>query len=151
MTLRFHKTSIYYKLFYAHATLSKETFTQLCGKIQDFPLKQNYAEIKGLYLRGEHFFKKILLSDANNLELSEIEQIKSISPIVDQAPLPFIMEPNYFEVNLPTEEKSLDELMNSISVIEEFYKDLFDDITGQKIEIHLRGEAGSMLSSKIYK
>ncbi len=151
MTLGFHKTSIYYKLSYAHTTLNQESFSHLCRKIQDFPLKQNYAEIKGLYLRGEHFFKRILLSDADNLDLSEIEQIKSISPIVDQAPMPFIMENNYFEVNLPTEDKSLEELMDYIFIVEEFYKDLFDDITGQKIEVHLRGEVGSMLSGKIYK
>jgi hypothetical protein len=151
MTFRFHKTTIYYKQFYAFTSLNKASFSKLCKKIENFPLKEDYPEIKGLYLSGEHFFKKVLLSEAKELGLTEIEQIKHITPIVDLPPVPFIMEQNYFEVSLPTEGKSYKKLLDSISIIEEYYNDLLEDVTGQKIEIHLRGGAGASLSRHIYQ
>ncbi len=151
MTLRFHKTAIYFKRFFASTVLNKDSFHKICRKIENFPLKEDYPEIKGLYLSGEYFFKKILLTDAEQIGLDEIEQIRSITPIIDQGPMPFIMEQNYFEVNLPTENKSFEKLMESINLIDEYMDDLFEDITGKKIEIHMRGGAGTSLSRNIYQ
>lgn len=151
MTLRFHKTSIYFKQFFASPSLDKDSFSKLCDKIENFPLKEDYPEIKGLYLSGEKFFKKILLSEAKLLDLNDIEQIECITPIIASGPMPFILEQNYFEVILPTEDKSLEQIIRSISHIDEYFNDLLEDITGKKIEIHMRGGAGSSLSRQIYK
>lgn len=150
MTLRFNKTRIYFKLFYSSAVLNKDAFTKLCKKIYEFPLKEDYPEIKGLFLKGEHFFKKMLLSDAEELGTDEIRHITSIKPIVDHTPMPFIMEDNYFEVLLSTEGKSFEELMENITVIDKYLDDLFEEDMGRKIEIHLKGGAGAEMNRQIY-
>ena len=61
MTFRLYNTTIYFKQFFASSFLNEDSFLKLCQKINEFPLKEDYAEIKGLYLSGDHFFKKILL------------------------------------------------------------------------------------------
>lgn len=151
MTLRFHKTTIYFKQYFATLSLNEISFADLCKKIEEFPLKEDYSAIKGLNLSGDHYFKKILLSEAKELGIDEIEQIKCITPIVDQAPMPFVMERDYFEVSLPTEGKNYKKLIESVLKIEEYYKDLLEDVIDQKIEIHLRGGAGMSLNRQIYQ
>ena len=150
MMLRLYKTAIYFKQFFSSVTFNKSAFYRLCEKVEKFPLKEDYVEIKGLFLSGENFFKRILLSEARDLDLDEIEQIRRIVPIVDHGPMPFIMEQSYFEVNLPTEGKSFEKLMESISIIDDYLDDLFEDATGKKVEIHLRGGSDRNLSRCIY-
>ena len=151
MTLRFHETTIYFKQFFAATVFDKSSFANLCEKIEEFPLKEDYSKIKGLYLEGEHFFKKVLIQEAKELDLDEIEQIKSITPIIDEMPLPFVIENNYFEVSLPTEGKSFEKIMDSVSTINKYFTGILESITGKKIEIHLRGGIGKILSRQIYK
>ncbi len=76
MIFRLDKTTIYFKQFSTSSFLNENSFLKLCQKINEFPLKDDYAEIKGLYLSGDHFFKKILLSEAKDVVSDEIEQIK---------------------------------------------------------------------------
>jgi len=151
MTLRLHKTFIYFKQYFASSSLDKMSFYKLCNKIENFPLKKDYSEIKGLYLGGEHFLKKVLFDEAKRLDLDEIVKIKRITPITDRPPMPFIMEHNYFEVNLPTEGKTYEQLMQAILIIERYYDDLLDDVTGSKIEMHLRGGSGGSMSRHLYQ
>ncbi|MDM8555959.1 hypothetical protein QUF75_14620 [Desulfococcaceae bacterium HSG7] len=150
MTFRLHKTTIYFKQFFASSFLNENSFLKLCQKINEFPLKEDYAEIKGLYLSGDHFFKKILLSEAKEVLPDDIRQIKSITPIIDHAPMPFNLEQNCFEVNIPTSGKSFEKLLESVSRIDAYLNDLLEDKTGKKIEIHLKGGGGGRFSHLIF-
>jgi len=151
MKFRLYNTTIYFKQFFASSFLNEDSFLKLCQKINEFPLKEDYAEIKGLYLSGDHFFKKILLSEAEEVRPDDIRQIKSITPIVDYAPMPFNLEQNCFEVNIPTSDKSFEKLLESVSRIDAYLNDLLEDKTGKKIEIHLKAGACGSLSRLIYE
>jgi len=152
MKFRLHKTSIYFKRFFPVTSFTKESFGALCRKIDNFPLKNDFPKIKGLYLGGDHFFKKILMDETDTLDIKEIEQIESITPIVDDhAHLPFVFEHNYFEIILSAEGKRFEELMESIAEINQYLNHLIDDTTEKKIEIHLKAGAGKQLLDGFFK
>ena len=110
MKFRLHKTSIYFKRFFPIASFTQKSFAALCRQIDDFPLKKDFPKIKGLYLDGDHFFKKILMDDADKLGIEDIHQIESITPIVDDpARLPFVFQRNCFEIILPAQGKRFEE------------------------------------------
>ncbi|VEN73746.1 hypothetical protein EPICR_20215 [Candidatus Desulfarcum epimagneticum] len=142
MTFRLHKTSIYFKRFFPFTSFEKDSFSKICDEIKRFPLEEDFPAIRGLCLEGEGFFKKILVDEAEEVDINDIERIKSITPIVDDGLfLPFIFERSQFEVILPTEGKSIEQLMASITTIDDYLNALVEDIIGEKIEIHLRPRA----------
>jgi len=152
MKLKLHDTTIYFKVYADYDTLDKESFLQLCSKLENFPLnKMHPYNIKGLYLEGEYYFRKILFSEAGDVTLEEIRKTEEITPIIEEGLIPFILNQGCFEVAIPTKDNCFEELMNYISQIDTYLDNLFENSTGKKIEIHLKGGSGSHLLKQIIR
>ncbi|MDM8550163.1 hypothetical protein QUF72_08805 [Desulfobacterales bacterium HSG2] len=152
MKLKLHDTTIYFKVYADYDTPGKESFLRLCNKLEKFPLnKMHPHHIKGLYLGGEYYFRKILFSEAGEVAPEEIRKTEEITPIIEKGLIPFILSQGCFEVSIPTEGNSLEELMNYISQIDTYLDNLPGNSTGKKIEIHLKGGSGSHLLKQIIR
>ncbi len=149
MKLKLHDTTIYFKVYVDYNTPDKESFLQLCHKLEKFPLnKMHPHNIKGLYLGGEHYFRKILFSEVGEVASEEIRKTEEITPIIEKGLIPFILNQGCFEVSIPTKGNSFKELMNYISQIDAY---LVENSTGKKIEIHLKGGSGIHLLKQIVR
>ncbi len=146
MRLGLHKATVYLKVYFAYKILNRGFFITLCKYLADFPMKEKYPKIKGLNLSGDHYFRNILFSEAGSVPNEEIEQIRGITPIIDEGNFPFVLHNNYIEVRIPADGLSVNELIVAIDEFDSYLSKLFEQNTGKKIEIHLRGGRGRRLS-----
>ncbi len=151
MKLRLHKTTIRFKVYFDNKSLDTDTFPEFCKKLEQFPINKAHPTVKGLNLKGEHYFRRASFSDMANVGTEEIKAIKSITPIIDHGVFPFILKLDYFRVNIPTAGNSFDDLMDAIQTYEVWLDKLFEKNFGKIIEIHLRGGLGESISHKIFK
>ncbi len=157
MKLKFDKRVILFRINLSHKTIcNNENFYKLCQRLKRFPLLNPSINIKGLFLSGDYFFKKIAFSEIQDVTFKEIPQINSIIPIFDHNELiPYDLSQETFELNIPTENRSTEEISSHLAKVNRFLENLIveldEDRSCPQIEIHIPGQLSSSLFRKIIK
>ncbi|MCP4129433.1 MAG: hypothetical protein GY754_00315 [bacterium] len=144
MKLEFNKTAIFYKIHLPYKALSGDSnFIEFCSNLKDFPSLDKSINIKGLFLSGDYFFKRINFSEAGDVTPEEIKKINSITPIMDNDIFPYSLKDNTITATISVGEKSPEEITKHLPEIEHYFDMLLKNIGAEKskreIEIHING------------
>ncbi len=139
MTQKLTNSIIYFKVFLPYKTLNnEETFISTCKNLKNYPLKDEYSSVSGLFLRGERFTQKAHFSDIPKIDKDSIKKIDSIIPIIKAGDMPYLLEEDYFDARIPAGEKDIEQVISSINAVNRFVDRVFIENNGKYIESHWR-------------
>ncbi|MCP4267798.1 MAG: hypothetical protein GY777_19895 [Candidatus Brocadiaceae bacterium] len=151
MKFSLNKTSIYYKQIFGPKFFKKGLFGKLCDKLAEFPLKDEYPGIEGLYLSGDRYFRTIQFSDARNVPQSEIDQVTSIMPVIKSGLTPYELVRNYCEIIIPVGDRDFGELEDTVNRVQDYFSDTFHGGLYSELELCTRGSCNKHSANEVYK
>jgi hypothetical protein len=148
--LDFYNTSVRFKFFSETVSISRNTLEDLCALMVTSPLP-NHRDIQGLFLEGDHYFRKVRLANVADLEDLEIARVTGVTPIREESELPFHLTRNDLEISLPTGKLDIGKLKQSVVEVVGHFGKLTGYTAGLRIELPLRGALTVQLSKRIYE
>ncbi|MFH0997180.1 MAG: hypothetical protein V1844_17040 [Pseudomonadota bacterium] len=98
--LDLYNTSVRFKFFSETVSISRNTLNDLCRLLVTSPLS-NHRNIQGLCLEGDHYFRKVRLTNVVDLKEPEIARVTVVTPIMEGSELPFHLTRNDLEISMP--------------------------------------------------